>query len=72
MANIVGSATHFEDLGEGFHDPRFPVAEDLYRVNEYNLGLWSVAERFENWSVFLLVRIHVNPTSNEEEISHVP
>jgi len=64
------SVTHFEDLREGLHNTRFFVAEDLYRVNEYNLGLWSIAERFENWGVFLLVRIHVSFTSDKEAIAY--
>ena len=59
-------------MGEGLHDPGFLIAEDLYRVNEYNFSLWPVAEWFENWGVFLLVRIHINVTSDEEEISHAP
>ena len=70
--DIAGSATYFEDLGEGLHDPRFFVAEDLYRVNEHDFSLWPIAEWFENWGVFLLVRIHVNVTSGEGKISHAP
>jgi len=59
-------------LGEGLHDPRFSVAEYLHRVDEYNFGLWPIAEWLENWGIFLLVRTHVNDTSYEEEISHIP
>jgi len=59
------SVTYFEDLGEGLYNTRFFVAEDLYRVNEYNLGHWSIAEQFEDWSVFLLVRIRDSFTSDK-------
>jgi len=63
--DIAESETHLEDLREGFHYTRLFVAEDLNRVNKCNLGLWSVAKRFENWSIFLLVHTLVNVISDK-------
>jgi len=41
--------SNLQQLRESFHNPGILVAVYLYRVDERNLRLWVVAERFENF-----------------------